>query len=177
MKKIWSATIAVVVVIVVMVVSVVIYKFNLTKDSKYYACSMEAKICPDGTAVGRSGPDCQFTPCPISTTTPEKVIVQNVNIKAGDMVANPLEVSGEARGNWYFEASFPVKIYDDNGTLLGSIPAEAQSDWMTENFVPFNTLLIFTDSTTESGTLVLEKDNPSGLPQNAGQIKIPVRFK
>src|ERR1035437_820195 len=113
MKKIWSATIAVVVVIVVLVVSVVIYKFNLTKDSKYYACSMEAKICPDGTAVGRSGPDCQFTPCPISTTTPEKVIVQNVNIKAGDMVANPLEVSGEARGNWYFEASFPVKIYDD----------------------------------------------------------------
>jgi len=28
------------------------------------ACTMEAKICPDGSAVGRNGPNCEFTPCP-----------------------------------------------------------------------------------------------------------------
>lgn len=28
------------------------------------ACTEEAKICPDGTAVGRTGPDCEFAPCP-----------------------------------------------------------------------------------------------------------------
>jgi hypothetical protein len=28
------------------------------------ACTMEALICPDGTGVGRSGPDCAFSPCP-----------------------------------------------------------------------------------------------------------------
>jgi len=28
------------------------------------ACTLEAKICPDGTAVGRSGPDCAFAACP-----------------------------------------------------------------------------------------------------------------
>jgi hypothetical protein len=28
------------------------------------ACTLEAKVCPDGTAVGRSGPDCSFAPCP-----------------------------------------------------------------------------------------------------------------
>jgi hypothetical protein len=27
-------------------------------------CAMDAKICPDGTAVGRVGPDCEFAPCP-----------------------------------------------------------------------------------------------------------------
>lgn len=27
-------------------------------------CTMEAKICPDGSAVGRSGPNCEFAPCP-----------------------------------------------------------------------------------------------------------------
>ncbi len=27
-------------------------------------CTMEAKICPDGSAVGRQAPDCQFAPCP-----------------------------------------------------------------------------------------------------------------
>ncbi|MDQ3099176.1 MAG: hypothetical protein M3Q44_05510 [bacterium] len=28
-------------------------------------CTMDAKICPDGTAVGRSGPMCEFTACPL----------------------------------------------------------------------------------------------------------------
>ncbi|MCI0503359.1 hypothetical protein L0Y65_01455 [Candidatus Micrarchaeota archaeon] len=28
------------------------------------ACTEEAKICPDGSAVGRIGPDCEFAPCP-----------------------------------------------------------------------------------------------------------------
>ena len=27
-------------------------------------CTMDAKICPDGTAVGRTGPNCEFAPCP-----------------------------------------------------------------------------------------------------------------
>ncbi len=27
------------------------------------ACTEEAKICPDGTSVGRTGPSCEFTPC------------------------------------------------------------------------------------------------------------------
>ena len=27
------------------------------------ACTMEAKICPDGTSVGRQGPSCEFSPC------------------------------------------------------------------------------------------------------------------
>jgi len=28
------------------------------------ACTAEAKICPDGRAVGRAGPACEFAPCP-----------------------------------------------------------------------------------------------------------------
>lgn len=28
------------------------------------ACTMEAKLCPDGSAVGRVGPSCEFAPCP-----------------------------------------------------------------------------------------------------------------
>lgn len=27
-------------------------------------CTMDAMICPDGTSVGRTGPDCEFAPCP-----------------------------------------------------------------------------------------------------------------
>lgn len=27
-------------------------------------CTLEAKLCPDGSAVGRVGPNCEFAPCP-----------------------------------------------------------------------------------------------------------------
>ena len=35
------------------------------------ACTMDAKMCPDGSAVGRHGPNCEFAPCPGETPAPE----------------------------------------------------------------------------------------------------------
>lgn len=32
------------------------------------ACTMEAKLCPDGSAVGRKGPSCEFAACPSGDT-------------------------------------------------------------------------------------------------------------
>ena len=32
--------------------------------NKPAACTQEAKLCPDGSAVGRSGPNCEFDSCP-----------------------------------------------------------------------------------------------------------------
>jgi len=32
-------------------------------------CTMDAKICPDGSGVGRVGPDCQFAKCPSPAIT------------------------------------------------------------------------------------------------------------
>ena len=37
---------------------------NCTNETTQKACTMEAKLCPDGSAVGRSGPNCEFAPCP-----------------------------------------------------------------------------------------------------------------
>ena len=28
------------------------------------ACTQEAKLCPDGSAVSRTGPNCEFAACP-----------------------------------------------------------------------------------------------------------------
>jgi hypothetical protein len=33
-------------------------------EDKPRACTLEAKLCPDGTAVGRTGPNCEFAACP-----------------------------------------------------------------------------------------------------------------
>ena len=37
---------------------------NQTSVSIPKACTAEAKICPDGSSVGRMGPNCEFAPCP-----------------------------------------------------------------------------------------------------------------
>ena len=91
-------------------------------------------------------------------------------------VESPVVIEGEARGNWYFEASFPVAILDANGQELGRVAAEAQGEWMTTEFVPFVVTLTFAQPTTDTGTLILEKSNPSGLPEHAAEVRIPIRF-
>lgn len=37
----------------------------LPPDSVVTACTLEAKVCPDGSSVGRQGPDCAFAACPL----------------------------------------------------------------------------------------------------------------
>lgn len=92
-------------------------------------------------------------------------------------IESPLTISGKARGNWYFEASFPVKLYDDNGNLLGIMPMQAEGEWMTQDYVSFSASLIFTSPATLTGVLVLEKSNASGLPEHANELRIPVKFQ
>ncbi len=45
------------------------------------ACTQDAKICPDGSAVGRLAPNCEFAPCPDETqSAPVTIIAQNLEI-------------------------------------------------------------------------------------------------
>ncbi len=103
-------------------------------------------------------------------------LIRISNPRPNQVITSPLEITGEARGYWFFEASFPIKIYDENGKQLGIAVAQAQGDWMTENFVAFRITLEFEAPTTKRGVLVLEKDNPSGLPENADALQVPVKF-
>lgn len=47
-----------------------VYFLAKSSEPKQVACTMEAKVCPDGTSVGRSGPKCEFAPCPTPTPDP-----------------------------------------------------------------------------------------------------------
>lgn len=96
--------------------------------------------------------------------------------RPGDSVTTPLTITGQARGYWFFEASFPVELLDPNGALLARGVAQAQGDWMTEDFVPFTATLTFTAPASGTGELILRKDNPSGLPENDDALQIPVTF-
>ena len=98
------------------------------------------------------------------------------NPRPSSKIKSPLEITGQARGYWFFEADFPVRLLDDNGKEIGIAIATALSEWMTEDFVLFEATLEFQTPTTKRGVLILEKDNPSGLPKNADELRVPVYF-
>lgn len=92
----------------------------------------------------------------------------------GAVVGKQFSVIGEARGNWYFEASFPVKVIGNDGEVLFSGFATAQGDWMQTGFVPFKLDISVPESYIGPATLILQKDNPSGLPENDAALSFPI---
>ena len=65
MKK---TLIVIIVVLVVLIVGMATwFKFYSQPVQAPVACTMDAKICPDGSSVGRIAPDCQFAACPVIT--------------------------------------------------------------------------------------------------------------
>ncbi|OGK11659.1 hypothetical protein A2954_00455 [Candidatus Roizmanbacteria bacterium RIFCSPLOWO2_01_FULL_37_12] len=59
--------------------------FQLGRWSNYYdskpkisptgaSCTLEVKLCPDGSSVGRSGPNCEFAESPLFAPTPTTVL-------------------------------------------------------------------------------------------------------
>ena len=63
MKK----NIIVIFVIIVVIILAIGGYFIFNNQQKPIACTMEAKLCPDGSSVGRVGPKCEFAACPDST--------------------------------------------------------------------------------------------------------------
>jgi hypothetical protein len=55
-----------IIVIVVMAVlgTAGYFAYKQFSKPKQVACTMEAKVCPDGSFVGRVGPNCEFAECP-----------------------------------------------------------------------------------------------------------------
>lgn len=102
----------------------------------------------------------------------------------GEKISSPVSISGEARGTWYFEASFPITIVDWDGKIIGEGHATAKGDWMTEDFVPFEATIDFVKpdnfqagTFSERGAIILHNDNPSGDPSKDKAVEMPVVFK
>lgn len=99
------------------------------------------------------------------------------------VIASPLTVTGEAPGFWFFEATFPIVVVNWDGLIIGESYAQAQGEWMTQEMVPFvGTVEFDNGSVVEEakqaivGALILQRDNPSGLPENDDAIEFSIRF-
>jgi len=55
------------------------------------ACTMEAKLCSDGSAVGRTGPNCEFAPCPGQQKTQTGVTQPGTNNDQPSQLQAPIK--------------------------------------------------------------------------------------
>ncbi|MFH1551467.1 MAG: Gmad2 immunoglobulin-like domain-containing protein, partial [bacterium] len=105
----------------------------------------------------------------------EKIdLIRVNNPRPNQIIQSPILIEGEARGYWFFEATFPIKLINENGEVIVQYYAQTKDDWMTEDFVSFEVELDFEIINTQKGTLILEKSNPSDLPENYDELRIPV---
>lgn len=96
----------------------------------------------------------------------------------GEKIESPLIIKGEARGNWFFEATFPVVLVNWDGLIIAESYATALGDWMTEDFVPFEALLEFEKPEYgERGAIILQKNNASGLPEFDDALEQTIYFR
>lgn len=110
------------------------------------ACTMEAKLCPDGSAVGRTGPNCEFAECPTGgpisletqigkevsgldvRITPLEVIedsrcpIDVVCIQAGTVRVRARLMSGLGEAMQEFKLNEPVTTEVERVTLTGVFP-------------------------------------------------------
>lgn len=103
--------------------------------------------------------------------TPEAVLTAPL---PGMTVGHTITVTGAARGGWFFEGSLPVQVRDMNNNIIASAPAQAQSDWMTPELVPFAVTITLPTTTVGTVALVVKNDNPSGMPENEKSFEIPL---
>jgi hypothetical protein len=99
------------------------------------------------------------------------------NPTAGSTVSFPIEITGEAKGNWFFEAEFTVRLVQ-NGNELALAIVKAQDEWMTSDYVPFSATMNFdTEGHTGEASLVFKNSNPSGNPELDKEFTIPVEIE
>lgn len=103
-------------------------------------------------------------------------VITVITPSPGAVTGKEFEVRGSARG-WYFEGSFPVEILDQNGKVLTMTPAQAQSDWMTNDPVTFIAKIKIPNSYIGKATVILKKDNPSGLKENDASMSFPITIE
>ena len=87
-----------------------VWILNPASNSNLMACTTEAKICPDGSAVGRTGVNCEFAPCPSinnqtqlnlnqSSTTPLNGLSTSTNPMT-DNLSTKAAISGNYLGSY-----------------------------------------------------------------------------
>lgn len=103
-------------------------------------------------------------------------LIRVAHPRPNQVIESPVDLRGEARGYWFFEGSFQVKLVDENGSDIALTFVESTSEWMTEDFVPFSGKLEFDAEESGSGELHFIKENVSDDRSLDDALRVPVIY-
>lgn len=132
-----NKTVAIILLVLVCGVGVFYLYRKTTSPTGPVACTMEAKLCPDGSYVGRTGPNCEFTACSEVQTKEETTASLNQRILNGGVFITPLEVVSDSRCPvdvqciWAGEVTLKIRLEK------GGVSKEATLKQLTGNGVVF----------------------------------------
>ncbi|MFH1211010.1 MAG: hypothetical protein V1645_03775 [archaeon] len=120
--------------LVAFIVLLVVFVSGCSKtiDSEPGGCDMEAKICPDGSSVGRSGPNCEFAPCPpnyLGDVNPSDLVYCDANTRCPDGM-ECYKFQDDDKAYCYNKGNDPCIRCDDPSrcVILESYPAQIKCD-------------------------------------------------
>lgn len=127
------------------------------------ACTMEAKICPDGSSVGRSGPKCEFAECP-GASNPEKsgslTLSPGEQGKVGAMAITLNKITDDSRCPSGVECVWAGKV-DVEVKLSGETRSETKTISSTNNnfvFDGYNIKIVTVIPGKEKDISIVSKD-------------------
>jgi len=135
-------------------------------------------MCKNGKWIKHGNPSALMptTECNIKEKTEQPTLILN-DFNEGDLLKTGDILSGKIKDSFFFEGSFPIRVEDIKGQILGISLAKSTTEWMTTDYVEFTTDKIdFDKSGNNEGYIIFKKDNPSGLPENDREIKLKVKF-
>ncbi|MFH0873550.1 MAG: Gmad2 immunoglobulin-like domain-containing protein [Candidatus Komeilibacteria bacterium] len=154
-------------IIIGLIVVAAICYLAFQQPFKPVACPQDAKLCPDGTPVGRVGRKCEFAPCP---NKPQQNITVTEPV-ADQEIGLPLVIAGQAR---VFENVMNYRLKDADGSVLvEGITGAAAPD--IGQFGPYRVLISYPQPKGKIGTVeVFSHSAKDGSEIN--KTVVPVRF-
>jgi hypothetical protein len=131
------------------------------------ACSPAPTATTTTTSQAQAGPRTTLIPSDATHASVSAPLM-------GQHSKSPLIVTGIAPNDWFFEASFPATLVDENNETLAQAPAQAQTDWTVQGPVPFKAELNFLVLEETRATLVLKEDMPGENNPMPREVRIPV---
>lgn len=168
-------------VVIIFLLTVVIF-WQMTKEEdeiELQVISYDQCVATGGLKLDTNPPSCRTKEGEVfikeltnADQKQDQIVLDNP--AEGEIVESPINISGQARGGWFFEATFPVRLEDENGNIIAQSYVQTDKEWMTQDFVPFFGDLEYEIDRAIDGFLILEKANPSGLPEHADELMVSV---
>lgn len=148
---------------ILLALSTIIFLYNQNRELKKIVATYQQTPSP--------------TPVAISTPTPNPSKPIVTSPLPNSKVTSPLKVTGTVPSGWMFEGVSIIKLVDEKNKLIvqGQAKEVVPGSWTSGEPIAFGATLTF-KTTAKSGFLILQNDNPSGIPEKSILFTVPVSF-